>query len=77
MEKLTLNAEFLFEFKTFNQWVTYAESWYQPYGQRIPTVAINSEGNVCHIGEDFMLSRDKGLFPVKVYRLQRVADLNN
>lgn len=74
MEKITINAELLFEFKDFREWVNYAANWYAPYGKRTATVAINAAGKACQIGQDFIHSRDNNLFPVKVYGLQRAVD---
>lgn len=70
---LTIGAEYLFEFKNFTDWVNNATKRFKPYGQRFPTVCINTEGKVCHDGSDMMYSRDNKLFPVKVYSLERAT----
>lgn len=77
MEKdLTLKAEFLFEFKDFEQWVNKASSWFTPYTRYDKTVCLDINGRACTIGEDFMKARDENLFPVKAYRLTRTVEAN-
>ena len=73
MEDLTIKAEFIFEFTSMSKWVNKAASWFKPY-QFQPTVCLDKNGDVCHIGEDFMNAEKKDLFPIKVYRLKRAVE---
>lgn len=73
METLNIQGELLFEFASMSQWVNKASSWFKPY-KFDKTIAIDTNGDVCHIGEDFMNADEKGLFPIKVYRLKRAVD---
>lgn len=73
MIEVTIKAEYLFEFGNFNQWVRKASQWFKPYKFGYHYVCLDKENNVCHIGEDFMNARDKELFPVKVYALNRAC----
>jgi len=72
MEQITITGELLFQFYTFSQWVNHASSWYKPYKSQ-PTITLDKNNNVCHIGADFMSARKNDLFPIRVYRLQRSA----
>lgn len=69
-EKLTIKAEFLFQFDSFDKWVNKASTMFKPYHFGYAYICLDVENNVCHLGEDFMNARDKNLFPVKVYSLQ-------
>ena len=72
--KIEIEAEEVFQFSTFSQWVNNATYKFKALGKHHATVCIDAGGNVCHIGEDFQLAKTKGLFPVKVYSLQRTKD---
>jgi hypothetical protein len=69
--QLKLQAEFLFEFRNFTDWVNNASKRFRPYKYGYHTIAVDTNGMVCHIGQDFMIARDEKLFPIKVYALQR------
>lgn len=78
MEKVCLDAEYLFEFESFQRWVNKAQSWFKGYNMRMGNIiCIDKNYNVCACGEDFMLARDLNLFPVKVYELKRTKDVNS
>ncbi|MBA4852065.1 hypothetical protein [Emticicia sp. BO119] len=76
-ETLTLNAEVVFEFKSYFDWINNASNKFKPYGNRFPIVCVNTEGKICHNGADFMYSLQNNLYPIKAYLLQRAVNLQN
>lgn len=72
--EIKINAEFVCEFISFSSWVNKAKSALSEYGRYQQVVCIDTEGNICFIGEDFMHARDNNLFPVKAYRLIRSVE---
>jgi hypothetical protein len=71
---IEIKAEYLTTFHTFEDWVNKAQSRIGGFGAQQQIVCIDEEGNYCHQGEDMMMARDKGWFPVKAYRLIRVKE---
>ncbi|MGN6491196.1 MAG: hypothetical protein ACTHLE_04310 [Agriterribacter sp.] len=71
---LSLCATYLFEFRSFSDWVNNANKRFKPYSLRYSTLCIDKNGKVCHDGKDMMHARDNNLFPVKVYSLKRSSD---
>jgi hypothetical protein len=72
-DRINVNAEFICEFNNFEQWVNYAS---RTLGRARKTrndilLCVDTAGNTCVIGEDFMFARDNHLFPVKAYRIPR------
>jgi hypothetical protein len=76
MEKIELNAEFLFELQSKKEWInrvpeclpektTKAEEW----------IWIDKNGNSVIIGEDFAAAEKTESFPVKLYRKIRTAEM--
>lgn len=62
-------GKFLFEFPSFQRWVSKASSWYGHCGSRSEeTIAIDKLGRICTHGKQFMRARDENTFPVRVYR---------
>lgn len=74
MEKINVNAEFIFEFASFQSWVNKAKRTIGGFGRYQQIVCIDKNGNLCFIGEDFMIARDNDLFPVRAYRLIRTNE---
>lgn len=68
---IQLNAECIAEFKTFNQWVNKGALWLGYNKRTHVLICLDSAGNICDIGEDFMAARDHGLFPVKAYLIEK------
>ncbi|MFA6400908.1 MAG: hypothetical protein WCX31_04675 [Salinivirgaceae bacterium] len=75
MEKISVNAEFLFKLSSKKEWInrvpdilpektTKAEEW----------IWIDKNGNSMIIGEDFQAAQDMDSYPVKVYRKIRTAE---
>jgi hypothetical protein len=60
-------AEFLFEFKTFNDWVNYAQERFSCLGRPNDAICVDAKGRICRRGLHFMTARDDEGFPVKVY----------
>jgi len=61
----------LFQFENFNQWVNKASSWYGMTGlPRHRYISLDSVGNICVSGKEFMWARDNGAFPVSVYDIE-------
>lgn len=71
---VVINAEFLFEFDSFERWVNKASSWFKGKTKYDVIVCLDRNGFVCHIGEDFMKARDEKSFPVKCFRLKRTIE---
>lgn len=78
MEQITVNAEFLFELKSKQDWVNKvprilpqktraAEQW----------LWIDKNGNVFELGADFMAAEKAETYPCKVYRLQSVSSVKH
>ena len=74
MEVITIQSVLLFQFDTFSSWVNHASSWFKPY-RHLSYVCLDKNNNVCHIGKDFMYSRDNNLFPVRVYKLIQSSEV--
>jgi len=72
--EVKINGEFICQFTSFSQWVNKAKSWIGHFGRYQQIVCIDTLGNLCFIGEDFMYARDNNLFPVKAYRLKRSVE---
>lgn len=74
--KITISvpAEYLTTFTNFQQWVNKATTRIGGYGNMEQLLCLDKNGNVCHIGQDFMAARDADLFPVKAYRLIRTIE---
>ena len=77
MEKITVNAEFLFELSSKQDWVNRvprilpkktrgAEQW----------IWIDINGNVFECGADFSAAEKQETYPCKVYRLASVVSSN-
>lgn len=73
-EKITVNAEFLFELQSQEEWITkipsilprkirVGESW----------IWVDANGNVFEKGLDFMEAEKNSSYPCKVYRLCSVS----
>lgn len=76
VEKITLEAEHITTFHTFDEWVNKASSRIGGFRKEQIIVCFDVNGNALTIGEDFMIARDKKLFPVKAYRLVRTSEIN-
>jgi hypothetical protein len=75
---LYINAEEIATFTSFEQWVNKASSWLCHSKRSHQLICLDRAGNLCQLGEDFMASRDHGLFPVKAYLLEKsVFAVNN
>ncbi len=76
--QLTINAEFLFEFTSKEDWIINAQGKFIKFKAEDysfhPTICLDTNNNVCHIGSDFSMAQNTNTYPVKVYALQRVAD---
>lgn len=62
-------AEPLFRFVSFGDWVGHATQKFQRAGVKgKDVVCLDSKGRVCRIGKDFMAADADGAFPVTAYR---------
>lgn len=73
-EVIEINAEYIATFTSFQDWVNRAARVLKSTGKYQQLVCVDGMSNVCLIGEDFMIARDNGHFPVKVYRLCRSVE---
>lgn len=65
-------------FDTFAQWVNKASSWIGGYDKRrFVLIAIDKEGYVCQIGEDWMAADENKRFPVTCYFIPKSATAQN
>jgi hypothetical protein len=64
--------QLVFEFTSFQNWVNKASYWYSQHRDNRHTqfLAIDSEGYVCIIGQNFMDADANNRFPIKVYKLK-------
>jgi hypothetical protein len=63
-------GEFLFEFRSYLQWVNKASSWFVNLGshsRRQNVICIDAKGRICRTGRDFMRADREKAFPVKAY----------
>ena len=67
-----IKNEYVFQFTSFQQWVNKASSWYAQHRDNRHTqfLAVDSEGYVCVIGQNFMDAQANNRFPIKVYKLK-------
>lgn len=78
MEKITVNAEYLFEFDSKQQWINKAQSWFANTGLMVNSenlVCISKDGDVLTCGLDFTAAEVMDAYPVKVYRLYRTSNV--
>lgn len=69
-KQITIQAQFLFQFESFSDWVNNATYLYSTCGYRAKnTIAVDTAGNTCTCGKDMMHARDHRLFPIKVYKI--------
>lgn len=71
---ISVKAEHIYTFNSFSEWVNKASSRLGGFGKSQKIICVDTEGNYCHQGEDFMIARDNNLFPVKAYRLVRTNE---
>lgn len=74
MERITVNAEFLFELKDKRQWVNRVPSILPPKtrgGEQ--WLWVDKDGNVFECGVDFSAAEKALTYPCKVYRCQSVS----
>jgi hypothetical protein len=72
--KITLEAEHITTFHSFDEWVNKASSRIGGFSREQKIICIDINGNTLTNGGDFMLARDNNLFPVKAYRLVRTSE---
>ncbi len=61
----------LFRFRSQQEWVNKAKSWYANCGVRQGFyIAVDAQGHVIHMGKCFMAATERNLYPVVVYELQ-------
>lgn len=71
---ITIKAELICEFDTFQQWVNKASSRLGGFSGEEKIICVDKNGEACSSGRQFMYARDNGLFPVKAYRLIKNTD---
>lgn len=64
----------LFQFHSFSNWVNTASRRFKPY-RFDTTICADSLGNILNDGADFGHARDNDLFPVTVYRVDKMEPL--
>lgn len=78
MEKIEVNAEFLFELKSKQQWVNRVPDILPVKTRREESwVWVDKNGNVFETGIDFMAAQKHNTYPCKVYRLSNVHGWEN
>lgn len=77
--KITLQAEFLFEFRNKTEWITRAKDQFKAHRNQKNTaeklVCMTKDGFVLTIGADFEAAKILDVYPVRVYRLIRVSEI--
>lgn len=71
---LQIEAELIYEFTSFTNWVNNASSRIGGFPGWEQIICIAKNGKACTGGEDMMYARDNDLFPVKAYRLIRTIE---
>lgn len=66
---ITIKAEKICEFGSFQTWVNKAPSRLGGFPKDEKIICVDKNGNACNIGSQFMYARDNDLFPVTAYRL--------
>lgn len=62
-------GEYLFEFRSFEHWVSKASGWFRSHRVRSDNcIGIDTAGRICPTGKQYMRARDEGTFPIRVYR---------
>jgi hypothetical protein len=74
--QITINAIYLFEFASKQEWINKAQSWFQnlELSAAEKTVCFDVHGNVLNVGADFSRADELETYPVKVYRLIRTTE---
>lgn len=72
--ELTVNCVHIATFVSFQEWVRYASDWLKHNKRKCVLLCLDSMGNACFIGEDFMAARDHNLFPVNAYLITRAIE---
>lgn len=72
--QITVKAEQVCEFSSFQMWVNKASSWIGSYSGSEKIVCIDACGNTLTCGGDFMHANENSHFPIKAYRLIRNTD---
>jgi hypothetical protein len=72
-ERLSINVKReLFRFNSQQEWVNTAKNRYANCGvQKGFYLAVDSGGNVVHMGKCFMQATRQDLYPITVYELQK------
>ena len=77
--QITLNAEYLFEFRNKTEWINRAKDEFRAHKNQAnmaeKLVCITNDGFVLTIGADFEWAKQLDAYPVKVYRLVRVSEI--
>lgn len=61
----------LFRFRSEQEWINKARSWYANCGVRKGYyITVDAKGHVMHVGKCFMEATRLGLYPVVVYELE-------
>lgn len=61
-------GELLFEFRSYQNWVNKAPSWFRNCGHRSDDcLCVDSKGRIVSRGEHFRRAEQEDAFPVKVY----------
>lgn len=72
--KVELEAEEIYVFNSFDEWVNKASSRLGGFGKQEKIICLDVNGNACNIGQDFQSAKAWQLFPVKAYRLIRTYE---
>lgn len=65
---MVIVGEFLFAFRSFNDWVNNAQSRFACYSATARnTICVDAKGRVCLSGKEFMRAHDEDAFPITVY----------
>jgi hypothetical protein len=67
---ITLGEE-LFQFATFNDWVSSATRRFAASGHRSENIiCIDNKGRICRIGKHMMKARDENAFPITAHLIR-------
>ena len=74
MEFITINGELITELASKQDWVNRVPRCLKRKTQADQFLFVDVNNNCLTIGEDFRVAEETASYPVRIYRLQRVAE---
>lgn len=74
INKIKVNGQLVGVFEDYNHLIAKYSSWLEGYPKNEKIICIDTSGNICNDGADFIFARNNELFPVEAYRLIRSSE---